>query len=73
MRVNANAVLRSWTLLAAFGGSYAPVIVYTNYSPLSQCNTKYCGVHIHASVSPHSAQKESGAALSKNSMFTAGA
>ena len=25
MRVNANAVLRSWTLLAAFGGSYAPV------------------------------------------------
>ena len=24
MRVNANAVLRSWTLLAAFGGSYAP-------------------------------------------------
>ena len=23
MRVNANAVLRSWTLLAAFGGSYA--------------------------------------------------
>ena len=22
--VNANAVLRSWTLLAAFGGSYAP-------------------------------------------------
>ena len=24
MRVNANAVLRSWTLLAAFGDSYAP-------------------------------------------------
>ena len=24
MCVNANAVLRSWTLLAAFGGSYAP-------------------------------------------------
>ena len=24
MRVNANAVLRSWTLLVAFGGSYAP-------------------------------------------------
>ena len=24
MRVNANAVLRSWTLLTAFGGSYAP-------------------------------------------------
>ena len=24
MRVNANAVLRSWTLLAAFGSSYAP-------------------------------------------------
>ena len=22
MRINANAVLRSWTLLAAFGGSY---------------------------------------------------
>ena len=30
MRVNANAVLhvRSWTLLAAFGGSYAPDIIY---------------------------------------------
>ena len=28
MRVNANAVLRSWTLLAAFGGSYAPDIMY---------------------------------------------
>ena len=27
MRVNANAVLRSWTLLAAFGGSYAPDII----------------------------------------------
>ena len=26
MRVNANAVLHSWTLLAAFGGSYAPGI-----------------------------------------------
>ena len=26
MRVNANTVLRSWTLLAAFGGSYAPDI-----------------------------------------------
>ena len=25
MRVNANAVLHSWALLAAFGGSYAPV------------------------------------------------
>ena len=24
MRVNANAVLCSWMLLAAFGGSYAP-------------------------------------------------
>ena len=30
MRVNANAVLRSWTLLAAFGGSYAPDIIYTH-------------------------------------------
>ena len=29
MRVNANAVLRSWTLLAAFGGSYAPDSMYT--------------------------------------------
>ena len=29
MRVNANAVLRSWTILAAFGGSYAPGITYT--------------------------------------------
>ena len=29
MRVNANAVLRSWTLLAAFGSSYAPVSVHT--------------------------------------------
>ena len=28
MRVNANAVLRSWTLLAAFGGSYAPGIMH---------------------------------------------
>ena len=28
MRVNANAVLRSWTLLAAFGGSYAPGYSY---------------------------------------------
>ena len=27
MCVNANAVLRSWTLLAAFGGSYAPDII----------------------------------------------
>ena len=32
MRVNASAVLRSWTLLAAFGGSYAPAIIkYGNY------------------------------------------
>ena len=31
MRVNANAVLRSWTLLAAFGGSYAPDCIYTRY------------------------------------------
>ena len=29
MRVNANAVLRSWTLLATFGGSYAPDSMYT--------------------------------------------
>ena len=28
MRVNANTVLRSWTLLAAFGGSYAPDDMY---------------------------------------------
>ena len=28
MRVNANAVLRSWTLLAAFGGSYAPGLTH---------------------------------------------
>ena len=28
MRVNANSVLRSWTLLAAFGGSYAPDSAY---------------------------------------------
>ena len=31
MRVNANAVLRSWTLLAAFGGSYAPGTMYHSY------------------------------------------
>ena len=30
MRVNANAVLRSWTLLAAFGGSYAPDYIYAS-------------------------------------------
>ena len=30
MRVNANAVLRSWTLLADFGGSYAPDIIHTH-------------------------------------------
>ena len=30
MRVNANAVLRSWTLLAAFGGSYAPGTVHVD-------------------------------------------
>ena len=29
MRVNANAVLRSWTLLAAFGGSCPPGLVYS--------------------------------------------
>ena len=35
MRVDTNAVLHSWTLLAAFGGSYAPgaihllTVVYT--------------------------------------------
>ena len=28
MRVNANTVLCSWTLLAAFGASYAPGITY---------------------------------------------
>ena len=28
MRVNANAVLRSWMLLAAFGGSYAPALYH---------------------------------------------
>ena len=28
MRVNANAVPRSWMLLAAFGGSYAPACMY---------------------------------------------
>ena len=46
MRVNANAVLRSWTLLAAFGGSYAPVIIHVMYYrlcvhvPLAVC--AYC-------------------------------
>ena len=39
MRVNANAVLRSWTLLAAFGGSYAPayihILVYMYVSTLT--------------------------------------
>ena len=29
MRVNANAVLRSRTLLAAFGGSYAPADIHS--------------------------------------------
>ena len=30
MRVNANAVLRSWTLLAAFGDSYAPDVIHVD-------------------------------------------
>ena len=41
MRVNANAVLRSWTLLAAFGGSYAPAISYCTSSPL-QTHYLFC-------------------------------
>ena len=44
MRVNANAVLRSWTLLAAFGGSYAP----GNHL---QFKLRY--VHVHTIMSIH--------------------
>ena len=42
MRVNANAVLRSWTLLAAFGGSYAPAYDNrTNSVVVGTCLTIY--------------------------------
>ena len=40
MRVNANAVLRSWTLLAAFGGSYAPDYTYVNESSVGDIRSK---------------------------------
>ena len=40
MRVNANAVLRSWTLLAAFGGSYAPDIMYMGKKYLCKANAQ---------------------------------
>ena len=42
MRVNANAVLRSWTLLSAFGGSYAPDNIYI-YIPIARAGR----VHNH--------------------------
>ena len=45
MRVNASAVLRSWTLLAAFGGSYAPDIIHVHVV-LSTTN-----VHVHVALS----------------------
>ena len=33
MRVDANVVLRSWTLLAASGGSYAPHTLHLSIMP----------------------------------------
>ena len=45
MRVNANTVLRSWTLLAAFGGSYAPDNIYTHvriHVPIRIHNYAWC-------------------------------
>ena len=59
MRVNANAVLRSWTLLAAFGGSYAPDGTYAIFSCLScatyiQCTCILCvQVEHHRAVVRH--------------------
>ena len=54
MRVNANAVLRSWTLLAAFGGSYAPGTAHT-YLLLSSFQQISCsaqrGQHSHMQAS----------------------
>ena len=38
MRVNANSVLRSWTLLAAFGGSYAPGVTHAHAIITRDCN-----------------------------------
>ena len=50
MRVNANAVLRSWTLLAAFGGSYAPdctdlcsTCIYSTYNTRGMSNMQLKG------------------------------
>ena len=45
MCINANAVVRSWTLLAAFGGSYAPVptqLQNTHYFTPSGDTFMYC-------------------------------
>ena len=62
MRVNANAVLRSWTLLAAFGGSYAPAEIHTqdNYNTYTlirkfTCRQflliqQLCAIHISSQV-----------------------
>ena len=54
MRVNANAVLRSWTLLAAFGGSYAPDTIYRDRSPQEGARSRSSGertdVYIYISI-----------------------
>ena len=52
MRVNANAVLRSWTLLAAFGGSYAPDRYYAIIIILLCLSTATVPVQSHGSYAP---------------------
>ena len=50
MRVNVNAVLRSWTLLAAFGGSYAPDIIHVHVHVQFSCIYIYIYIHVHVHV-----------------------
>ena len=49
MRVNANAVLRSWMLLAAFGGSYAP----GNTHSLIDSTAELSDIYVHIVSSAH--------------------
>ena len=72
MRVNANAILRSWTLLAAFGGSYAPGITNSHINIICKfCFCRYFSSNSRnitpGSVTPDNSPRSSRSVTTDNS------